>query len=137
MYAKKLWLRDGEETVVKTFVAHNLLQFSINSIEFASACDDLEGAVSNSNIQVSTTIEAGHLIGSCKTMIDSPLVPSFGRQSKAKHIDVKVLTKKIEIGLMEPWNLKTDARVARVFCSTDKEDCLNTALCSIYNKKRS
>ena len=63
MYVERLWLRDGEVTIVKLLVAHDASPLSFNSIEYATMCNDLDGAVSVNSIQESSTIEAGYLIG--------------------------------------------------------------------------
>lgn len=41
MYLGKLWLRDGAETSVKKFVAHNALHVAFNSLEFRACLEAL------------------------------------------------------------------------------------------------
>ena len=41
---------------------------------------------------------------------------------KLKNIDVNIVTKKINVNSSAPWNPKTDARAADVYCASDKED---------------
>ena len=55
---------------------------------------------------------------------------------KLNNIGVYIVTKKIEVNSSAPWNPKTDARTAHVYCAAEQEDQLNKALCSLYNKKR-
>ena len=55
---------------------------------------------------------------------------------KLKNIDVNIVTKKIDVNLSAPWNLKTDSRAAHMYCAADQEDQLNKVLCSMYNQER-
>ena len=71
MYVEQLWLRDGEDIVVKLFVAHDTQPVSFNPIDYVTVCNDFKGAVSVSSIQASSTIRAGYLVGSCRTQNDN------------------------------------------------------------------
>ena len=53
---------------------------------------------------------------------------------KLKNIDVNIVPKKTDANLSAPWNPKTDARAAHVYCASDKEDQLNKVLCSLHQK---
>ena len=132
-----MWIRDGEDTIVKIFVTHDTLPVSFNSIEYARACNDLNDAVSVSPIQTSSTSEAGYLLGSCKTTNDSYWGPLMNANPKLNNIDVNIVTKKIEVNSSTPWNPKTDARASHVYYVAEQEDKLNNnkVLCNMYNKK--
>ena len=68
LYLENLWVKEGQDVLVKMFVTHNVDPLSFNSLEFASVCNDLDGAVSISCIQSSKTSRAGYFLGSQKTM---------------------------------------------------------------------
>ena len=68
MYLEKLWVREGQDVLVKMFVAHDTPPLSFNSLEFATVCNDLDGAVSVSCIQSSKTSRAGYFLGSQRIM---------------------------------------------------------------------
>ena len=51
-------------------------------------------------------------------------------------LDVNVIMEKIQVNSSAPWNPKTDARAAHVYCATNQEDQVNKVLISMYNKKR-
>ena len=63
-----LWVKEGQDTTVKMFVAHDIDPLAFNSLEFSVACNDLDGALSVSRIQSSNTTKAGYLLGSRITM---------------------------------------------------------------------
>ena len=63
MYLEKLWVREGKDGTIEMFVAPVTPPISFNAVEFATACNDLDGAVSVSCIQASTTSRAGYLLG--------------------------------------------------------------------------
>ena len=136
MYVERLWIRDGEDTIVKIFVAHDTLPVSFNSNEYVTACNDLDDLVYVSYIQSSSTSEACYLLGSCNTMNNCHWGQLMNTNPKLKNIDVNIVTKKIEVNLSAPWNLKTDTRATHVYYAADKEDQTNKVLCSMYNKKR-
>ena len=58
MYLEKLWIREGEDVTVKIFLAYDTPNISFNSVEFATAGNDLDGAGSVSCIQASTASRA-------------------------------------------------------------------------------
>ena len=70
LYVDRLWLRDGEDIVVKIFVVHNTLPVFFNSIEYAIVCNDLNGTVSINCIQASSIVKAGYLVGSRRIQND-------------------------------------------------------------------
>ena len=92
---------DGEGTVVKLFVAHNIPPVSFNSIEYATVCNDLDRALSVSSIQASTTIKASYLIGSCRTQNENHWTNLINENSKLKNIDFNIFTKKIDVTTQE------------------------------------
>ena len=103
MYVDQLWVRDGEYTVVKIFVAHNIPPVSFNTIKYATVCNDLDGVVTVSSIQASSTSEAGYLLSSRKTQNDIHWDHSMNTNPKLKSIDVNIVTiKKIDANLSAP-----------------------------------
>ena len=68
LYLESLWVKEGKDVLVKMFVAHDIDPFSFNALEFASVCNDLDGALSVSRIQSNKTSRAGYFIGSRNTM---------------------------------------------------------------------
>ena len=50
LYLESLWVKEGQNVLVKMFVAHDIDPLSFNSLEFALVCNDLDGALSVSRI---------------------------------------------------------------------------------------
>ena len=84
-------MRDGEDTIVKIFVAHNTPPVSFISIEYATACNDLNNAVSVSSIQASSTSEAGYLLGSHKTQNNMHWGYLMNTNPKLKNIEYALI----------------------------------------------
>ena len=70
-YVDKIWVKELMAMIVKVFVGHDLPAAAFNSIEFAKAIDNIDGAVSVCVIQASKVLAAGYLPGPRKTMVDS------------------------------------------------------------------
>ena len=136
MYLEKLLIREGEDVAVKMFVVHDTPPISFNSAEFATACNDLDGAVSVSCIQASATSKAGYLLGSQKTMNDKHWTPLLNANPRLVKLDVHVVTERIQVNASAPWNLKTDAQAAHVYCAAHQKDQVNKVMRSMYNKKQ-
>ena len=65
MYVDKIYIWDDEESPIKLFVAHDKLSVSFNSSEYRSTFDDVEGSITVSSTQASTTVVVGFFAGSC------------------------------------------------------------------------
>ena len=55
LYLENLWVKEGQDVLVKMSVAHDVDPLSFNSLEFASVCNDLNGALSVGSIRSSKT----------------------------------------------------------------------------------
>ena len=113
---------------MEMFVAHDIPPLSFNSLEFASVCNDLDDAVSVSCIQSSKTSQAGYFLGS-----QNPTNPIHWTNLLNAHpyllkLEVHVVMEKIQVNSSAPWNPKTDARAAHVYCAANQEDQVNKVL---------
>ena len=102
------------------FVAHDTPPLSFILVEFAMVCNDLDGAVSVSCIQSSTTSRAGYLLRSRNTMNDKHWTPLLNANPRLVKLDVHVVTERIQVNASTPWNLKTDAQAANVYCAANQ-----------------
>ena len=121
---------------MKMFVAHNTSPLSFNSMEFATVCNDLDGAVSVNCIQSSKTNRAGYFLGSQRTMNPIHWTQLLNAHPRLLKLDVHVVMEKIQVNSSAPWNPKTDTRAAHVYCAVNQEDQVNKLLISMYNKKQ-
>ena len=64
LYLDNLWVREGQDVLVKMFVAHDTPPLFFNLMEFSTVCNDLDGADSVSCIQSSKTSRAEFFLGS-------------------------------------------------------------------------
>ena len=109
MYLEKLRIREGVDVTVKKFVAHDTPLISLNTVEFATPCNDFDSAVSISCIQASATSKAGYLLGSQKTMNDKHWKPFLNANPRLVKLDVQVVKERIQVNTSAPWNPKTGA----------------------------
>ena len=130
-WARTCQLCDGEDTVVNLFVANDEPHIACHLIEYATVCNEHDNTVSISSIQSRIIIEGGYLIGSHRTQNDTNWVRLMNANSKLQNIDINIVTKMVDVNLSGPWNPKTDARAAHVYCAADKEDCHNKVLCTM------
>ena len=114
MYLEKLWIREGQDVLVKMFIAQDTPPISFNSLELATVCNDLDGAISVSCIKSSTTSRAGCLLGSRNIMNDKHWTQLLNANPRLLKLDVHVVTERIQVNASAPWNPKTDARAAHV-----------------------
>ena len=135
LYVDHIWVREGEPTRIKIIVSHDLKAAAFNSIEFAKAADDLDGAVSVCVIQASHVVVAGYLMGSRKTMVNNHWNSHFNNHLKLNNMDVQVQIQKIKDNSSGPWNPKNNVVASHILCSAEDEKLVNRQMCSLYNKQ--
>ena len=95
LYLENLLVKEGQDVLVKMFVAHDIDPLSFNSLEFASGCNDLDGALSVSCIQSSNTSRAGYFLGSRNTMDPIHWSDLLNAHPRLLKLDVCVVMEKI------------------------------------------
>ena len=135
LYLDSLWVKEGQDVLMKMCVAHDIDPLSFNSLKFASVCNNLDGALSVSRIQSSSTSRAGYFLGSQNTMNPVHWSDLLNAHPCLLKLDVYVVMEKIQVKSSASWNLKTDAHALHVYCASNQEDQVNKVLISIYNKK--
>ena len=108
LYLESLWVKEGHHTIVIMFVAHDVDPLSFNSLEFSVACNDLDGALSVSQIQSSNTTRAGYFLGSRITMNPDHWSDLLNVHPRLLNLDVYVVMEKIQVKTSSVWNPKTD-----------------------------
>ena len=136
LYLDLLWVREGQDVLVKIFVAHDIDPLFFNSLEFASVCNDLDGALSVSRIQSSNITRAGYFLGSRITMNPVHWSDLLNTHPRLLKLDVSVVMEKIQVKSSAVWDPKTNARALHVYYASNQEDQVNKVLISIYNKNR-
>ena len=121
---------------MKIFVAHDTPPLSFNLMEFATVCNDLDGAVSVSYNQSSKTSRAGYFLGSRRIMNPINWTQLLDANPRLLKLDVHVVTETIQVNSTSLWNPKTDALIAHGYCAANQEDQVNKVLISMYNKKQ-
>ena len=69
-------------------------------------------------------------------MNDKHWIPLLNANPRVVKLDVHVVTKRIQVNACTPWNPKTDAQAAYVYCAAHQEDQVNKVMSSMYNKKQ-
>ena len=121
LYLESLWVKEGQDVLVKMFVAHNIDPLSFNSLKFSVVCNDLDGALSVSRIQSSNTTRAGYFLGSRITMNPDHWSDLLNVYPRLLKLDVYVVIEKIQVKSSAVWNHKTDAQALHVYCASHHE----------------
>ena len=69
-------------------------------------------------------------------MNDKHWTPLLNANLRLVKLDVHVVTERIQVNACTPWNSKTNAQAAHVYCAANQENQVHKVICSMYNKKR-
>ena len=136
LYIDELYVEEGQPTLVKLFVGHNILAAAFNSLEFAQKADELDRAIRVCIIQASKVVEAGYLVGSIKTMNDIHWSDHYNSHPRLLRIDVQVKTHNVPYPTGVPWSAKNQVHTAHILCSAKNKKDVNIQMSGMYNKTR-
>ena len=129
-------VKEGIQTIVEFLVGHDLPAVAFNSIEFAKATDDFDGAIATCVIQASQVVEAGYLPGSRNTMVDSYWDKLLNNHPKLNKMDIQVSSHPIKDFTNVPWDPMNNVPAAHILCSIGNEEGINKQMSNMYNKPR-
>ena len=93
---KKLRIKEGDNTNIKVFVAHDHDVVDFNSLEDAEDLEEIDCLIQVSSIQAGDTVAVGFFLRSCITMNAGHWTRLINEHSKLNRVDVEVIIQNIE-----------------------------------------
>ena len=106
LLTEKIWIQDWVPTKVNLYIAHNVVDVTLISIEFRDFLDKKDIQLTINPIQAAKIVCSGYLLGSVPYMDKRHWCNIFNKHPKLSTIDVDIKHDWVQNSLDETWDSK-------------------------------